>query len=81
MSGSMPTVAVGFLVGLHFRPFLSLSGPQSRFGDKLFRIGVVCPRNGTAVLKGVSKGHQQGYTKEKPTPHVFVLAPDRGGVY
>ena len=27
--------------------------PQSRFGDKLLEIGVVCPQNGTAVQKGV----------------------------
>ena len=29
--------------------------PQSRFGDKLLEIYVVCPRNGTAVLKGCSQ--------------------------
>ena len=27
--------------------------PQSRFGDKLFKFQVVCPQNGTAVLKGL----------------------------
>ena len=27
--------------------------PQSRFGDKLLEIRVVCPQNGTAVLKGL----------------------------
>ena len=26
---------------------------QSRFGNKLLAIGVVCPQNGTAVLKGL----------------------------
>ena len=26
--------------------------PQSRFGDKLLEIRVVCPQSGTAVLKG-----------------------------
>ena len=28
-----------------------LSGRQSRFGDKPFKLRVVCPQNGTAVLK------------------------------
>ena len=31
---------------------LTLEGPQSRFGDKLLDISVVCPEDGTAVLKG-----------------------------
>ena len=30
---------------------LTLLGLQSRFGDKLLRIRLVCPQNGTAVLK------------------------------
>ena len=30
---------------------LALLEPQSRFGDKPLRFEVVCPRNGTAVLK------------------------------
>ena len=34
------------------RPQLNLSGPQSRSGDKLLRVRLVCPQNGTAVLKG-----------------------------
>ena len=29
-------------------------GPQSRFGDKLLEICLVCPQNGTAVLKGLT---------------------------
>ena len=33
---------------------LSLLGPQSRFGDKPLKLQVVCPPNGTAVLKGLS---------------------------
>ena len=33
---------------------LNLLEPQSRFGDKLLIIWVVCPQNGTAVLKGLS---------------------------
>ena len=32
---------------------LTLSGLQSRFGDKLLEIWAVCPHNGTAVLKGL----------------------------
>ena len=28
-------------------------GPQSRFGDKLLGLWMVCPQNGTAVLKGL----------------------------
>ena len=31
-----------------------LSAPQSRFGDKLLEIRVVCPENGAAVLKGLT---------------------------
>ena len=27
--------------------------PQPRFGDKLLEIRLVCPQNGTAVLKGL----------------------------
>ena len=34
-------------------PWPTLLGPQSRFGDKLPRIWLVCPKNGTAVLKGL----------------------------
>ena len=35
---------------------LTPSEPQSRFGDKLLGNGVVCPQNGTAVLKGLITG-------------------------
>ena len=35
---------------------LTLSVLQSHFGDKPYEIRVVCPVNGTAVLKGWSKG-------------------------
>ena len=31
---------------------LTLLEPQSRFGDKPIKFKVVCPQNGTAVLKG-----------------------------
>ena len=33
---------------------LTLLEPQSRFGDKAVKFQVVCPQNGTAVLKGSS---------------------------
>ena len=33
--------------------WLTLLGPQSRSGDKLLEIRMVCPRNGNAVLKGL----------------------------
>ena len=29
--------------------------PQSHFGDKSLKIQVVCPQNGTTVLKGLNK--------------------------
>ena len=32
---------------------MTLLGPQSRLEDKLLRIWLVCPQNGTAVLKGL----------------------------
>ena len=38
---------------------LTLLEPQSRFGDKLLGIRVVCPQNGTPVLKGL-KGRGGG---------------------
>ena len=34
---------------------LTLLGPQPRFGDQLLGIWVVCPPNGTAVLKGLRR--------------------------
>ena len=36
---------------------LTLLEPQSRFGDKSLNFQVVCPQNGTAVLKGLSSPH------------------------
>ena len=36
---------------MHTGGALPLLVPQSRCGDELLRIGVVCPQNGTAVLK------------------------------
>ena len=32
---------------------LTLLEPQSRFGDKPVKFQVVCPQNGTSVLKGL----------------------------
>ena len=32
---------------------LTFLEPQSRFGDKPLKLQVVCPQNGTAVLKGL----------------------------
>ena len=34
--------------------YSSLSGLQSRFGDKPLRNGVISPQNGTTVLKGLN---------------------------
>ena len=34
-------------------PLLSIFEPQSRFGDKPVKFRLVCPQNGTAVLKGL----------------------------
>ena len=45
-----------FCTILFVRPLLTLSEPQSRFGDKLLEISLVCPQNVTAVLKGSSRG-------------------------
>ena len=33
---------------------LTLLDPQSRFGGKPLKLQVVCPQNGTAVLKGLN---------------------------
>ena len=40
--------------GLIQSSVLTLLEPQSRFGDKLLESLVVCPHNGTAVLKGLT---------------------------
>ena len=45
----------------------TLLGPQSRFGDKLLQIWVVCPQNGTAVLKGLEDRHQTTTTGDHRT--------------
>ena len=33
---------------------LTLLEPRSRFGDKVPRIRLLCPQNGTAILKGLT---------------------------
>ena len=38
------------------RRALTPSEPQSRFGETLLEIWLVCPQNGTAVLKGLKLG-------------------------
>ena len=48
--------------------------PQSRFGDKALEICLVCPHNGTAVLKGLT-GIQQ-YTRDS-SQELPVLAKTR----
>ena len=42
-------------ISVYARCELILFGPQSRFGDKRLRIWLVCPHNGSAVLKGKVK--------------------------
>ena len=48
----------------------TLLEPQSRFGDKQVKFRVVCPRNGTAVLKGL--------IDTDPGPQIMLwLFPDK----
>ena len=37
-----------------WRRVITPLGPQSRFGDEALEFHVVCPQNGTAVLKGLT---------------------------
>ena len=39
--------------------------PQSRFGDKLLEIRLVCPQNGTALLKGLRRSAIFGETRKE----------------
>ena len=39
--------------------------PQSRFGDKPLKFRVVCPQNGTAVLKGLTLSGPKGKPNDK----------------
>ena len=50
-------------------------GPQSRFGDKPFKFQVVCPQNGTAVLKGL--GLQSRYGDK--ALEFYEICPQNGG--
>ena len=47
--------------------YLTPLEPQSRFGDKLLKIWVVCPQNGTAVLKAFGRAHLAVATTYGPT--------------
>ena len=40
---------------------LTLLESQSRFGDKSLKFEVVCPQNGTGVLKGLKSNDSTGY--------------------
>ena len=46
-------ISISILIVAFIKDLLTLLGPQSRFGDKLLRIWVIYPQNGTAVLKGL----------------------------
>ena len=48
------TIPTAKLLRLKFRAVLTPLEPQSRFGDKLLENLMVCPQNGTAVLKGLN---------------------------
>ena len=52
------------------RGSLALLEPESRFGDKPFKFQVVCPQNGTAVLKGL-KG--TSHEKHRQLPPVVLF--------
>ena len=62
-------------------PWTSLAHlkPQSRFGDKLLEIEVVCPKYGAVVLKGLSKGHYIGLGVAIATEQDFLTSPRRRG--
>ena len=44
----------------------TLLEPRSRFGDKLPRVRLLCPQNGTAVLRDTNEGTYRG--GEEMTP-------------
>ena len=50
---------------------LSLLEPQSRFEDKLLGISVICPQNGSVVLKGFSK-HDSGDKKALWSQTIYI---------
>ena len=47
--------------------------PQSRFGDTLLEVWVVCPQNGTAVLKGLSEEPQKKMGWTSIVERLFLL--------
>ena len=51
---------------------LTLLEPQSRFGDQPLKLQVVCPQNGTAVLKGLIFAASE---KERETAVVRSVQP------
>ena len=51
---------------------LTLLEPQSRFGSKPVKFQIVCPQNGTAVLKGLTSVKKQK-TREGMAPNEFAL--------
>ena len=51
--------ALLYMVLLFFFSLLTLLGLQSDFGDRSVKFQVVCPQNGTAVLKGL-RGWREG---------------------
>ena len=52
-------------------PWLTLLEPQSRCGDKPLKFQVVCPQNGTAVLKGLIGPME--HTKKLPGIYFPIL--------
>ena len=51
LANTRPHALLSYLVYLVRMIYLTPPEPQSRFGDKPFKSQVVCPQNGTAVLK------------------------------
>ena len=48
------TISRLFATKRQVQQLLTLLEPQSRFGDNSLKFQVVCPQNGTAVLKGLT---------------------------
>ena len=60
-----PTLSIFFYFHFFFpETVLTLLEPQPRFGDKPLKFQVVCPQNGTAVLKGLN--NKECFTRTKP---------------
>ena len=59
------TVAYWYGVGFPAPAYLTLLGPQSRFGGTLLEIRVVCPQNETAVQKELSED-------KRPSTYIFI---------